>query len=299
MKKLLLLLVLATALFACKKEDDHQIKLQLNLKSCVLDNATSFAEVKIDKGEGFLAVTSSDPETAEVLYDGDNGNLFYIIGHNRGNAAVTVSVFNNNGIESTIKTIDVRVSESIDYPRYAVEGGVYLRKGDSRFFKLPFAFEKSYSVVTNASAVVDTEGAATMSASVEMGSEFKVDAKANGSILFNICKGKVILYSVRVHVVDEYDLCVPPSEDRQLTFKLPFTYGVNGITIWRGNGKYSARIADETVAKVESITPGEDHFNSMNNSATVRVVPLKIGATKLIITDTVTGQTSNVDVVVN
>jgi hypothetical protein len=298
MKKLLSILVLATALFACKKEDDR-IKLQLNLKSCVLDNETSFAEVKVDRGGGFLAVTSSDPETAEVLYDGNNGNLFYIIGHNRGNAAVTVSVFNDKGVENTTKTIDVRVNESIEYPRYAAEGGVYLRKGDSRFFKLPFAFEKNYNVVTDASAAIDTEGAATFSASVEMGSEFKVDAKATGSILFNICKGKVILYSVRVYVVDEYDLCVPPSEDRQLTFKLPFTYGVNGITIWRGSGKYTARIADETVAKVESITSGEDHFNSMNNSAVVRVTPLKIGTTKLIITDTVTRQTASVDVVVN
>jgi len=297
MKKLLSILILATVLFACKKEDDG-IKLQLNLKSCVLDDKTSFAEVKVDRGEGFLNVSSSDPLISEVRFDEDNETVFYIIGHQAGRATVTVNVSTYGGIGNT-KTIDVKVNESIDYPRYASEGGVYLRKGESRFFKLPFAFEDNYSVVADASAVIDTEGAATFSASVKMGSEFKVDAKAAGSTLFNICKGKVVLYSVRVYVVDEYDLCVPPSEDRQLTFKLPFTYGINGISIWRGSGKYTARIVDETVAIVESITPGNDWANQMNNSAVVRVAPLKIGTTKLTITDTVTGQTASVDVVVN
>lgn len=297
MKKILSILVLAIALFSCKKEDDG-IKLQLNMKSCVLDNVTTYVEVKIDRGEGFLNVSSSDPSIAEVRFDNENENVFYIIGRGEGQATVTVNVSTYGGI-GNIKTIDVKVNESIDYPRYATEGGVYLRKGDSRFFKLPFAFENNYNVVADASAVIDTEGAATFSASVKMGSEFKVDAKATGSTLFNICKGKVILYSVRVYVVDEYDLCVSPSEDRQLTFKLPFTYGINGISIWRGSGKYTARVVDESVAIVESITSGNDWVNQMNNSAVVRVTPLKIGKTKLIITDTVTRQTASVDVVVN
>jgi len=39
--------------------------------------------------------------------------------------------------------------------------------------------------------------------------------------------------------------------------------------------------------------------NQMNNSAAVRVTPLKSGTTKMIVTDTVTGQTASVDVVVN
>lgn len=297
MKKLLFILVLAITLFSCEKEEDR-IKLQLNMKSCVLDNETSYAEVQIDRGEGFLNITSSDPDIAEIRFDMDSETVFYIVGHREGQATVTVNVSANGGIETT-KTIDVKVNEWIDYPNYATEGGVYLRKGESRIFKLPFAFEKNYSVVADAGAVIDTEGAATFSAGTAMGDQFRVDAKAAGSVLFNICKGKVILYSVRVFVVDEYDLFIPESENSQLTFDLPFTYGVNGITIWRGSGKYTARIVDETVARLESITPAEEYFNSMNNSATVRVAPLKIGATKLIITDTVSGQSADVDIVVN
>ena len=84
MKKVLFLLVLVITLFACEKENDDQIKFQLNLKSCVLDNATSYAEVNVDKGEGFLIINSSDPDIAEILYDKDNENVFYIIGHIKG-----------------------------------------------------------------------------------------------------------------------------------------------------------------------------------------------------------------------
>lgn len=108
-----------------------------------------------------------------------------------------------------------------------------------------------------------------------------------------------MLFSVRVYVVDEYDLFIPESESSQLTFDLPFTFGVNGITVWRGSGHYTAKVVDETVAIVKSITPGNDWVNQMNNSAVVRVTPLKSGTTKLTVTDTVTGKTASVDVVVN
>ncbi|MGV8134994.1 MAG: hypothetical protein AB2L20_07250 [Mangrovibacterium sp.] len=296
MKKMLLLFALAIAAFACKKDDDG-IELQLNMKSCVLNNENSSAEVKVERGEGFLTVTSSDPDVAEVLHE-DNGNIFYIIGHGEGNATVTVGVSNEDGAES-FRTIDVRVSETINYHSFSAGDGVYLKKAGSRIFELPFNFEKGYTVVADAGAVIDSEGVAAFSAGTEMGNKFRIDAKNTGSILFHICKGIVKVYSVRIYVVDEYDLFVPPSEDRQLTFKLPFTYGINGITIWRGSGQYTARIADEAVAQVKSVTPGEDVFNSMNNSAVARVNPLKTGTTKMIITDTVTGQTHEVDVVVN
>lgn len=297
MKKPLFLLVLTVILFACEKNDDG-IKLQLNTESCTLDNENSYAEIKIDRGEGSLNISSSDPDIAEILYDESDENIFYIIGHNQGNAIVAVDVFNDNGVENT-KTIDVNVREAIYYESFLMDVGVYLKKGESRKFGLPFTFDRNYSVVADNSAVIDNDGVATVSASVEMGNKFKVEAKAVGSTSFNICKGKVVIFSARVFVVDEYDLFIPESENSQLTFDLPFIAGVNGITIWRGSGHYAAKVADETIAVVKSVTTGEDHFDQQNNSAIVRVTPLKSGKTKLVVTDEVTGQTAEVDVVVN
>lgn len=298
MKKLLFSLVLATALSACKKEDEG-IKFQLNIESCTLDNATSYAEIKIERGEGSLYVSSSDSDIAEILYDNDNANLFYIIGHNRGNAAVTVIVFNDKGAEST-KKIDVSVRESINY-NYGdfSTSGVYLKKGETRSFSLPFAFNKDLSLEIDNSAVIDKDGVATVSASAEMGSKFKVEAKAVGSTSFNICKGKVKLFTARIFIVDEYNLFIPESEDNQLTFDLPFVAGVNGISVWRGSGHYTAKVVNETIAVVKSITPSLDYFDQQNNSAVVRITPLKSGKTKLVVTDEITGQTHDVDVVVN
>jgi len=297
MKKSLFLLVLAITLFACEKNDDG-IKLQLNIGSCTLDNETSYAEIRIDRGEGSLTVTSSDSDIVEILYDENDENVFYIVGHNQGTAAVTVVVFNDKGDENT-KTIDVNVQEAIDYERFLMDVGVYLKKGESRRFGLPFMFDKNYSVVFDNGAIVDNDGVATVSASVEMGNKFEVEAKAVGSTFFNICKGKVVIYSARVFVVDEYDLFIPESELNQLTFDLPFMGGINGITIWRGSGHYSAKVVDETIAVVKSITLSDDYFDQENNSAIVRVTPLKSGKTKLIVTDEVTGKTHDIDVVVN
>ena len=297
MKKSLFLLVLAVTLFACEKDDDG-IKLQLNTESCTLDNETSYAEIRIDRGEGLLTVASTDSDIAEILYDDNDENIFYIIGHNQGTAAVSVVIFNDEGEEST-KTIDVNVREAISYESFLMDVGVYLKKGESRKFGLPFTFDKNYNVVADNSAVIDNDGVATVSSSVEMGNKFKVEAKAVGSTSFNICKGKVVIFSARVFVVDEYDLFIPESENSQLTFNLPFIAGINGISIWRGSGHYSAKVVDETIAIVKSVTTSDDHFDQQNNSAEVRVTPLKSGKTKLIITDEVTGQTHDVDVVVN
>nr|WP_319569532.1 hypothetical protein [uncultured Draconibacterium sp.] len=297
MKKSLFLLVLAVTLFACEKDNDG-IKLQLNTESCTLDNETSYAEIRIDRGEGSLTVTSTNSDIAEILYDENDENIFYIIGHNQGTAAVSVVIFNDEGEENT-KTIDVNVREAISYESFLMDVGVYLKKGESRKFGLPFTFDKNYSVVADNSAVIDNDGVATVSSSVEMGNKFKVEAKAVGSTSFNICKGKVVIFSARVFVVDEYDLFIPESENSQLTFNLPFIAGVNGISIWRGSGHYSAKVVDETIAIVKSVTTSDDHFDQQNNSAEVRVTPLKSGKTKLIITDEVTGQTHDVDVVVN
>ena len=297
MKKSLFLLVLAVTLFACEKDDDG-IKLQLNTESCTLDNETSYAEIRIDRGEGSLTVTSTDSNIAEILYDENDENIFYIIGHNQGTAAVSVVIFNDEGEENT-KTIDVNVREAISYESFLMDVGVYLKKGESRKFGLPFTLDKNYSVVADNSAVIDNDGVAIVSSSVEMGNKFKVEAKAVGSTSFNICKGKVVIFSARVFVVDEYDLFIPESENSQLTFNLPFIAGVNGISIWRGSGHYSAKVVDETIAIVKSVTTSDDHFDQQNNSAEVRVTPLKSGKTKLIVTDEVTGQTSAVNVVVN
>ena len=297
MKKSLFLLVLAVTLFACEKDNDG-IKLQLNTESCTLDNETSYAEIRIDRGEGSLTVTSTNSDIAEILYDEDDKNIFYIIGHNQGTAAVSVVIFNDEGEENT-KTIDVNVREAISYESFLMDVGVYLKKGESRKFGLPFTFDKNYNVVADNSAVIDNDGVAIVSSSVEMGNKFKVEAKAVGSTSFNICKGKVVIFSARVFVVDEYDLFIPESENSQLTFNLPFIAGVNGISIWRGSGHYSAKVVDETIAIVKSVTTSDDHFDQQNNSAEVRVTPLKSGKTKLIITDEVTGQTHDVDVVVN
>lgn len=297
MKKSLFLLVLAVTLFACEKDNDG-IKLQLNTESCTLDNETSYAEIRIDRGEGSLTVTSTNSDIAEILYDENDKNIFYIIGHNQGTAAVSVVIFNDEGEENT-KTIDVNVREAISYESFLMDVGVYLKKGESRKFGLPFTFDKNYNVVVDNSAVIDNDGVATVSSSVEMGNKFKVEAKAVGSTSFNICKGKVVIFSARVFVVDEYDLFIPESENSQLTFNLPFIAGVNGISIWRGSGYYSAKVVDETIAIVKSVTTSDDHFDQQNNSAEVRVTPLKSGKTKLIVTDEVTGQTSAVNVVVN
>ncbi len=297
MKKSLFLLVLAVTLFACEKDNDG-IKLQLNTESCTLDNETSYAEIRIDRGEGSLTVASTNSDIAEILYDDNDENVFYIIGHNQGTAAVSVVIFNDEGEENT-KTIDVNVREAISYESFLMDVGVYLKKGESRKFGLPFTFDKNYNVVADNSAVIDNDGVATVSSSVEMGNKFKVEAKAVGSTSFNICKGKVVIFSARVFVVDEYDLFIPESENSQLTFNLPFIAGVNGISIWRGSGHYSAKVVDKTIAVVKSITLSDDHFDQQNNSAEVRVTPLKSGKTKLIVTDEVTGQTSAVNVVVN
>lgn len=295
MKNLLLLLVLVFTLVSCKKNDDgSNPNLQLNLKSCVLDNAHSYAEVQKTKGTGSLRATSSDPNIAEIRFDEKDKNVFYIIGHGQGNATITVvdDGDNTTGDDYAIKTIQVDVRESINYGDYSYQD-VYMKKGDFRIFKLPFNFDKNDSVVGTQDYI------ASMSANVALGNTFKVQAKSNGITEFQIYKGKVELFSVRVFVVNEHDLFIPESENSQLTFNLPFTYGVNGFSIWRGSGKYTAKVVDETVAVVESITPGEDHFNQESNSAVVRVTPLKSGKTRLIVTDAVTGQTSGVDVVVH
>jgi len=294
MKKLLLLSLVVFTLFSCEKDDNVlEQNLRLNVKSCELDNAHSYAEVKKVEGAGSLRVTSSNPGIAEIRFDEKDEDVFYIIGHGQGEATITVvDVDYNKTGDYAVKTIDVNVRETIDYGRYTHED-VYMKKGDFRIFKLPFIFDK------NDSLVGVNDYIASMRANVALGNTFKVEALSNGITEFQICKGKIAHFSVRIFVVNEYDLFIPESENSQLTFDLPFTVGVNGISIWRGSGKYSARVVDETIGVVESITPGNDHFNQESNSAVVRVTPLKSGTTKLIVTDVVTGQTGGVDVVVN
>lgn len=297
MKKILLLTVITISLLACEKEQAKNTGLALNIKSCLLDNSNSFAKVTIDRGEGFLNIITSDPDIAEIMRDDDDENLFYIIGHNKGKAEVLVSVTNETGYEKS-KTIEVTVREAINYGSFSTAGGVYLKKGESRIFNLPFEFNNDFSIVNDNKAIIDNDGVASIFANESMGSKYKVTANAVGSTLFSICKGKVKLFDVRVFVVNEYDLFIPESENK-LFFELPFSFGVNGITIWRGSGHYSAKVVDESIAIVKSITPGVDHFDQQNNSAVVRVTPLKSGTTKLIVTDNITRQSHAVNVVVH
>ncbi|MCK9626586.1 MAG: hypothetical protein M0R23_09045 [Bacteroidales bacterium] len=293
MKKILLLLAVVFALTACEKnEDGLKNSLQLSLKSCVLDNEHSYTEVKKLSGTGSLSVTSSNPDVAEILYDEENKNVFYIIGYGQGISTITVVDAFNQKDDYDAQTIDVVVRESIDYGDYSYQE-VFMKKGDFRIFKLPFIFDKNDSLVGVNDYIV------SMSANVALGNQFKVQAISTGNTKFQIFKGKIELFSVYINVVNEYDLFIPESENSQLTFDLPFTVGVNGISVWRGSGHYTAKVVDETVAVVKSITPGNDHFNQESNSAVVWVTPLKSGKTKLIVTDAVTGQTSGVDVVVN
>lgn len=296
MKKILLLIVITMFLLACEKDEAKNSGLALNIKSCVLDNANSFAKVTIERGDGFLNIITTDPDIGEIMRDDDNENLFYIIGHNKGKAEVLVSVTNETGYEK-IKTIEVTVREAINYGSFSTAGGVYLKKGESRIFNLPFEFNNDFSIVNDNKAIIDNDGVASIFANESMGSKYKVTANAVGSTLFSICKGKVKLFDVRVFVVNEYDLFIPESENK-LFFELPFSFGVNGITIWRGSGHYSAKVVDESIAIVKSITPGVDHFDQQNNSAVVRVTPLKSGTTKLIVTDNITRQSHAVNVVV-
>ncbi len=292
MKKILFLFAVTITLFACEKDDDR-LNLQLNLESCVLDNEHSYAEVKKLSGAGSLSVTSSDPGIAEIRFDDVDKNVFYIIGHRQGNATITVVDADDNttGADFAVKTIDVNVRESISYGEYSSQE-VFMKKGEFRIFKLPFTFDATDSLVGVNDYIVSAR------ASVALGNQFKVEALSNGKTKFQVFKGRIEIFSVYINVVNEYDLLIQ-ERDSQLTFDLPFIAGINGISIWRGSGHYTARIVDETVAVVESITPDDDYFNQENNSAVVRVTPLKSGTTKLIVTDTVTGQTASVDVVVN
>jgi len=257
-----------------------------------LDNEHSYTEVKKLSGTGSLSVTSSNPDVAEILFDKENENVFYIIGHGQGISTITVVDAFNQKDDYDAQTIDVVVRESIDYGDYSYQK-VFMKKGEFRIFKFPFIFDKNDSLVGVNDYIV------SMSANVALGNQFKVQAISTGNTKFQIFKGKIKLFTVYINVVNEYDLFIPESERSQLTFDLPFTVGVNGISVWRGSGHYTAKVVDETVAVVESITRGNDHFNQENNSAVVWVTPLKSGKTKLIVTDVVTGQTSGVDVVVN
>lgn len=288
---LFLFFALSIGLISCVPELPDNT-LELNRESCVLDNENSYAEITVANMTGTsLSISSSNPDVAEICLDKEEKGTFYIIGRNQGKATITViDVDDAKTGEYNMNTIEVDVRTSIDYPDFSTET-IFLKAGESRVFSQFLDFDDNYSYV------VDNETIAKVSTSQAMNKKFKVEAKHKGYTSFHIYKGKVKLATIGIHVVDEYDLYIPSSE--QLTFKLPFTYGVNGFTIWRGSGQYSAKAVDETIAKVTTITPGEDWFNTMNNCAAVRAQPLKAGKTSVIVTDMVTGQTAGVNLEVN
>jgi len=295
MKQILVALAVVFTFVACdKNETELKNRLQLSLDSCVLDNEHSYIEVKKLSGAGSLQVMSSDPDIADISYDEKNKNVFYIIGHRTGYTSITVIDADDNttGADYAVKTIYVNVRESISYEEYSYQT-VFMKKGDFRIFNLPFKFDKNDSIVGANDYI------ASVSANVALGNQLKVKALANGKTKFKICKGKIDIFTIYINVVNEYDLFIPESENSQLTFDLPFIVGVNGISVWRGSGQYTARVVDETIAVVESITLQNDHFNQQTNSAVVRVTPLKRGSTKLLVTDVITKQTASVNVVVH
>lgn len=290
LRKISLFVLIATfTLSSCEKSEN----LKLSTTSCVLDNETSYVEVKVLKGsgsikEGSIKVTSSLPDVAQVRFDEQKDNIFYIVGNQKGDATVLVTL---EGVDDyDTKKISVQVREKIIIQSYAGEE-IYIKVGESRLFNLPFNFDAKHSLI------VEDQNIISVSTNVEeIGQQYKIDATKIGTTHLHFYKGITHVLPVRVHVVNEYDLFFVT---RELTFKLPFTYGINGIVIWRGSGQYSAKIEDESVAEVKTITRGKDSFNKLINSATVAVNPLSVGRTKMIITDMVTKQTSGVWIKVN
>jgi hypothetical protein len=189
MKRILLLLVVVFTLFSCKKEDDGlEQNLQLNMKSCVLDNEHSYVDVKKLKGTGSLDITSSNLDIAEVRFDEENKNVFYIISHAQGKATITVvDIDYNKTGEYDVKTIDVDVREPIYYENYSSED-IFIKKGESRIFKLPFYFDK------NDNLVGVNDYIASVSANVVLGNKLKVNANSAGNTEFQIYKGKIKLF---------------------------------------------------------------------------------------------------------
>jgi hypothetical protein len=274
MRKIILTLFLASVLFSCKEDNDSSKSLELSKTSLELDNVNSREDILIKGSSSTYSASSTDANVASVAI---NNDTLIVIGYNEGNCTIYVSDEFNN-----VKSIPVCVKEAIDFTFYNIES-IYIKKGEKRTFSFTPLNYKDYNTF-----VVSNKEIADVSVIGDKVKSFLVDAKYIGKTAVNIFKGKMRISEFYINVVDEYDLYVP---EKSLTIKIPFTYGINGISIWRGSGKYSATTENENIAKVKSIINWNTNaFNQMFNDAAVHIKPLNEGETFLNIKDETTGQ---------
>jgi hypothetical protein len=274
MRKIILTLFLASVLLSCKEDNDFSKNIEVSKTYLELDNVNSREDVLIKYGSGSYYANSTDENVAKAVV---NNDTLSVIGYSVGKC--TIYVFDEL---DNVKSISVCITEPIDFTYYVIEN-IYIKKGEKRTFSFSPLNYKDYNTF-----VVSNKEIADVSVVGDKVKSFLVDAKETGKTTVSIFKGKMKISEFDINVVDKYDLYVPK---KSLTLKIPFTYGINGISIWRGSGKYSATIENENIAKVESIINWNGNtFNQMCNDAAVLITPLNEGETFLNIKDEITWQ---------
>lgn len=274
MRKIILTLFLALVLFSCKEDNDFSKNIEVSKTYVALDNVNSRDDIQIKYGSGGYYAHSTDENVAIAVV---NNDTLSVVGYSVGSC--TVYVFDKIG---NVQSIFVQVKEAIDFTYYFLEN-IYIKKGEKRTFSFSPLNYKDYNTF-----VVSNKEIADVSVVGDQVKSFLVDAKEKGKTTVRIFKGKMQISDFDINVVDEYDLYVP---QKSLTLKIPFTYGTNGISIWRGSGKYSATTDNENIAKVESIINKNDNTsNQMCNDAEVLIKPMNEGVTFLNIKDEITKQ---------
>lgn len=274
MRKIILTLLLASVLFSCKEDNDSSKNIEVSKTYLELNNVNSREDVLIKYGRGSYYAHSTDDNIAKAVI---NDDTLSVIGYSVGKCTIYVYDELDN-----VKSISVCITEPIDFTYYIIEN-IYIKKGEKRTFSFSPLNYKDYNTF-----VVSNKEIADVSIVGDQVKSFLVDAKVTGKTTVSIFKGKMKISEFDINVVDKYDLYVPK---KSLTLKIPFTYGINGISIWRGSGKYSATIENKNIAKVESIINWNDNtFNQMCNDAAVLITPLNEGETFLNIKDEITWQ---------
>lgn len=274
MRKIILTLFLALVLFSCKEDNDFSKNIEVSKTYLELNNVNSREDVLIKYGSGGYYAHSTDENVAKAVV---NNDTLSVIGYSAGKCTIYVYDEIDN-----VKSISVCITEPIDFTYYIIEN-IYIKKGEKRTFSFSPLNYKDYNTF-----VVSNKEIADVSIVGDQVKSFLVDAKVTGKTTVSIFKGKMKISEFDINVVDKYDLYVPK---KSLTLKIPFTYGINGISIWRGSGKYSATIENKNIAKVESIINWNDNtFNQMCNDAAVLITPLNEGETFLNIKDEITWQ---------
>ncbi len=274
MRKIILTLFLALVLFSCKEDNDFSKNIEVSKTYLELDNVNSREDVLIKYGSGGYYAHSNDENVAMAVV---NNDTLSVIGYSVGKC--TIYVYDKIG---NVKYVSVCITEPIDFTWYNIEN-IYIKKGEKRAFSFSPLNYKDYNTF-----VVSNKEIADVSVVGDQVKSFLVDAKEIGKTTVSIFKGKMKISEFDINVVDKYDLYVP---EKRLTIKIPFTYGINGISIWRGSGKYSATIENKNIAKVDSIINWNSNaFNQMCNDAAVLIKPLNEGETFLNIKDEITWQ---------